>query len=57
LVALREARDANGQKLVDLQGGARLDAPITYIPNGVLPATRSPSSATIASPYSASGKT
>ena len=37
--ALRKARDTDGQKLVDVQTGAGLDAPITYVANGVLPPT------------------
>jgi HK97 family phage major capsid protein len=36
---LRKARDTSGQKLVDVQSGGGLDAPITYVANGVLPAT------------------
>lgn len=36
--ALRKARGTDGQKLVDVQSGAGLDAPITYVANGVLPA-------------------
>jgi hypothetical protein len=37
--ALRKARGTDGQKLVDVQSGAGLDAPITYVQNGVFPAT------------------
>ncbi len=36
--ALRKARGSDGQKLVDVQSGQGLDAPITYVANGVLPA-------------------
>ena len=36
--ALRKARGTDGQKLVDVQSGAGLDAPITYVANGVFPA-------------------
>jgi HK97 family phage major capsid protein len=36
--ALRKARDTSGQKLVDVQSGAGLDAPIVYVPNGVFDA-------------------
>jgi HK97 family phage major capsid protein len=35
---LRKARDTTGQRLVDVQTGAGLDAPITYVANGVFPA-------------------
>jgi hypothetical protein len=35
--SLRKARGTDGQKLVDVQSGAGLDAPITYVTNGVLP--------------------
>lgn len=35
---LRKARDASGQKLVDVQSGAGLDAPISYVANGVFDA-------------------
>src|SRR4051794_39116171 len=34
----RKARGTDGQKLVDVQSGAGLDAPITYVANGVFPA-------------------
>jgi Phage capsid family len=38
--ALRKARGTDGQKLVDVQTGQGLDAPITYVANGVFsPAT------------------
>ena len=33
--ALRKARGTDGQKLVDVQTGQGLDAPITYVANGV----------------------
>jgi HK97 family phage major capsid protein len=34
---LRKARDTSGQKLIDVQTGAGLDAPISYVANGVFP--------------------
>jgi HK97 family phage major capsid protein len=34
---LRKARDSSGQKLIDVQTGAGLDAPISYVANGVFP--------------------
>ena len=58
--ALRKARGTDGQKLVDVQSGAGLDAPITYVANGVLPAgppARSRSSATSRWRCSASART
>jgi HK97 family phage major capsid protein len=55
--ALRKSRDANGQKLVDVQCGAGLDAPIVTSPVACSPTTRSRWSGTTRSPCWASART